>query len=136
MEYVIHTANCLNYGMKRSEQADWHSCVISWGRHSSYHNYIALSPQCHSVDCQRTTKADGSYKRRYLVERVVSVEAVVLNETKHSDLVLVFAVLGILHDVPRLREAGRGGRGGRERGREGEGGEGEEGERGGRGRKN
>jgi hypothetical protein len=38
--------------------------------------------------------------RRALVERVVSVEAVVLNETKHSDLVLVFAVLGILHDVP------------------------------------
>ena len=59
------------------------------------------------------------------MERVVSVEAVVLNETKHSDLVLVFAVLGILHDVPCLRDTGRRGRSGR-RGRGGEGG-GEEG---------
>ena len=93
--------------------------------------------------------ASESSKREedsHLVERVVSIEAVVLHETKNSDLVLVLSVLGILHDVPRLgvrergwgeRERGEGererggvkGRGqrGRERGRGERGGEGERG---------
>ena len=42
-----------------------------------------------------------------LVERVVAAEAVVLHESQDSNLIVILAIFGILHDLPCLQRGGR-----------------------------
>lgn len=39
-----------------------------------------------------------------LVQRIVSIEGVILHQTQHTNLVLILAILGILHDMPCLQK--------------------------------
>ena len=40
----------------------------------------------------------------HLVQWKVAIEAAILHQTKHTNLVLLLPILGILHDVPRLKK--------------------------------